>query len=84
VDRNFKGEIKKEWPTQWQKHAVATMDPEEMSHTWPSRTSLGQLLPHFLYMHGVHGRILQSRREDKRTRFELNTDVPNSIVLSIA
>ena len=41
VDRNFKGEIKKEWPTQWQKHAVATMDPEEMSHTWPASLMKG-------------------------------------------
>ncbi len=84
VDRNSKGEFQKEWPTEWQKHAVARMDPEEMSGTWASRTSLGQLMPMFVETHGVPGRILQSRREGERTRFELGASEPNSIVLSLA
>ena len=84
VERFLTGEVKKEWPTRWQKHAVATMDPEEMSRTWVKRTGLGQLMPMFVKAHGVPGRILQSRREGQRTRFELDTSVPNSIVLSLA
>ena len=87
VERNCKGDIKKEWPTRWQSYPVARMDPDEMSRTWASRTSLGILLPLFLNKHGVHDRISGSRRSEsdpKRTRFELKTDSPNSVVLSIA
>jgi hypothetical protein len=84
VERNSKGEVKKEWPTHWQKHVIATMDPQKMSITWVSRTSLGQLMPMFMKTHGVPGRILQSCREGQRTRFELDTSLPNSIVLSLA
>ena len=60
------------------------MHPEEMSKPWASRTSLRQLMDVFLETHGAPGRILQSRREGQRTRFELDTSVPNSIVLSLA
>ena len=84
VERDSEGEFKKEWPTQWQKHVIATMDPEEMSRTWVSRTSLGQLMPMFVETHGAPGRILQSRRAGQRTHFTLNTSVPNSIVQSLA
>ena len=84
VEYNSKGEIRKEWPTQWQKHVVAKMDPEEMSRTWVPRSSPGLLMPMFVETHGAPGRILQSRCEGQRTRFELDTSVPNSIVLSLA
>jgi len=84
VERDSEGKIKKEWPTRWQQHVVATMDPEEMSRTWVSRTSLGQLMPMFVETHGAPGRILQSRRAGQRTHFTLNTSVPNSIVQSLA
>ena len=88
VEHSKKGEVKKEWPTQWQKHAVAAMDSKDMRRTWVARTSLGILMPMFMETHGVPGRILQSRREGQRTRFELDTSVPNwlpnSIVLSLA
>ena len=48
------------------------------------RAQLGVLMPDFLAKHGAPGRILQSRCVGDRTRFELATSGPNSIVQSLA